>query len=275
MRCDAYLSWDENATADEALRPLRAALARLPRSFLRAARVARLAVCYELDIVDPEVKEVAGTIERDTGTVFIGLWASPDPGSTVRHETYHLFDAATSMWGETRDDPEWEKLNAIGFRYTDAAVTTAPPILARGFTSIEGMTNIVEDKAYLFKAAGDGVAFCAQVASDPILLAKARLMRARIARAIPEADVVERSVAVAPELRAPQRCVPLVGCVLGRVQRWRRRRTTTDVALRPPRPLYRPARQRDPKFTVECVEPSIHRLDRGERVRGALYVLRR
>lgn len=169
---------------DGALRTLADALARYPDSFVHAANIRSLALCGSLaDATGVEVRPFAGLADQERRRMLIQI--GPDDGAqvgrTLHHELFHLFDFGTSTYV---DDPAWERLNPEGFTYQASATT---PVT--GFFDEYAQTDLREDKATVFQAImTNGDELCARGVDDPILLAKARLLRDRIARALPAGD---------------------------------------------------------------------------------------
>ena len=188
------------------LRTLATTLLAYPHSFLRAARIERIALCGKLEDAvaagplapampgaatgatpepaDPPAEHVAGLAESLARRLMVNLdlrdLAHAD--ATLHHEIFHLFDHATSPRGDHHHDAEWESINPRTFRYGDAA---SLPIQA-GFVNDYAKTNPAEDKASVFEyLMGYPDEFCARGADDPLLFAKARLLLSRIAAALP------------------------------------------------------------------------------------------
>jgi hypothetical protein len=191
---------------EPALRTLATTLLAYPHSFLRAARVERIALCRKLapeSAESAESPEAAGAPSAPAGTdapaeyhvaglaesagrrlmVSLERQDASRPDATLHHEIFHLFDHATAAGRDHRRDPEWERLNPPGFRYGDPAATFA---ITAGFVNDYAKTNAAEDKAsvfeYLMSYADE---LCARAVDDPLLLAKARLVLSRVEAAVP------------------------------------------------------------------------------------------
>jgi hypothetical protein len=171
---------------EASLRTLATTLLAYPHSFLRAARIERIALCRKLvDDADGETAEhVAGLAESAARRLMVNL----DPrdlahaDATLHHEIFHLFDHATAPGGDHQRDAAWERINPRGFRYGDAASSTTDA----GFVNDYARTNAAEDKASVFEyLMSYPDELCARGADDPRLLAKARLVLSRIEAAVP------------------------------------------------------------------------------------------
>jgi len=177
---------------DGALRSVAAALRRYPDRFLAVANVDRLALCDSLeDDTHAEDQTISGLADQDERRLLIGLGPQDlsRAADILHHEVFHLFDHGT---GEFAVDPAWERLNPPGFRYHPQAESEVA-----GFLDRYAQTNVVEDKATVFQyMMTRGDEFCARAAVDPIVLAKGRLLRHRIARETSPRDAgfVDRSV---------------------------------------------------------------------------------
>jgi len=171
---------------EAALRTLATTLLAYPHSFLRVARIERIALCRQLvDEGDRDSSEhVAGLAEGTGRRLMVNLdYRDLDhPDATLHHEIFHLFDQATAPGGDHRHDTEWERINPRSFHYGDPDSST----IAAGFVNDYAKTNPAEDKASVFEyVMSYPDELCARAADDPLLLAKARLVLARIDAAIP------------------------------------------------------------------------------------------
>lgn len=192
------------------LRTLATTLLAYPHSFLRAARIERIALCRKLvDAAAPDAapvatlptgggappaaaptaapaptEHVAGLAEVLAHRLMVNLDARDlaHPDATLHHEIFHLFDQATTPGGDHHSDPEWERINPRSFRY--GAPETAS--MQAGFINDYAHTNPAEDKASVFEyLMGYSDELCARAVDDPLLLAKARLLLSRVAAAVP------------------------------------------------------------------------------------------
>lgn len=185
---------------EPALRTLATTLLAYPHSFLRAARVERIALCRKLapeaaaaaeaagapGAADaPAEDHVAGLAESAGRRLMVNLdrFDVARPDATLHHEIFHLFDHATATGRDHRRDPEWERLNPPGFRYGDPAAAFA---ITAGFVNDYAKTNAAEDKASVFEYLMSYTdELCARTTDDPLLLAKARLVLSRVEAAVP------------------------------------------------------------------------------------------
>ncbi len=176
----------------EALHPLEVPLRTLantllayPHSFLRVARIEKIALCGKL-VRDPDpdpTEQVAGLAESGSRRLMVGVGHADahHANATLHHEIFHLFDHATDRDGDHRSDAEWERLNPRGFRYGDPSWLGLD-----GFANDYARTAVPEDKASVFEyMMGFPSELCARAVDDPVLMAKARLLLARIDAAVP------------------------------------------------------------------------------------------
>jgi hypothetical protein len=167
------------------LRTLADTLLAYPHSFLRVARIERIALCGKL-VRDPDTEpseRIAGLAESGARRLMVGVGHADarHATATLHHEIFHLFDHATDPDGDHRRDLEWERLNPRGFRYGDPAWPGLD-----GFVSDYARTAVSEDKASVFEyMMGFPDELCARAVDDPRLMAKARLLLARIDAAVP------------------------------------------------------------------------------------------
>jgi hypothetical protein len=175
------------------LRTLATTLLAYPHSFLRVARIEKIALCRKLvNEASEDAGEganaaasdhLAGLAEGTARRLMVNLDRHDvtRPEATLHHEIFHLFDHATAPGGDHQHDAAWERHNPRGFRYGD----TASPIQA-GFVNDYAKTNAAEDKASVFEyLMSYPDELCARAADDPRLLAKARLVLSRIEAAVP------------------------------------------------------------------------------------------
>ncbi len=160
-------------------------LQRYPESFLRAAGLEKISLCVLLTMdIDGIDTEVLGTVDLRHRRMFLSVGTDLIE-HTFHHELYHLFDHATSTWNV---DPEWDGLTPPAFSYLESGGTVLPD-REPGFLTEYAKTNLLEDRAEVFSLIVSRPEwFCEQAAADPILLAKARLIHSRVARAIPTGD---------------------------------------------------------------------------------------
>jgi hypothetical protein len=182
-----------DSSPSEKLQPLEASLRTLastllayPHSFLRVARIERIALCRKLvDETTGETSDhIAGLAEGTGHRLMVNLDQRDldHPDATLHHEIFHLFDQATAPGGDHLNDLEWERINPRSFRYGDPASST----IQAGFINDYAKTNAAEDKASVFEyLMGYPDELCARAADDPLLRAKARLLLARVDAAVP------------------------------------------------------------------------------------------
>ncbi|MCC6524550.1 MAG: hypothetical protein IT373_17980 [Polyangiaceae bacterium] len=156
-----------------------------PASLLRAAHLARVALCAELEYErGPDGDDlVGGTVDHLRRELLLSVdEVFPLPGADVlHHELFHLFETATSPRTTFRD-PEWTAHNPPDFRYGRHEDGT----VVAGFLNTHAMRNLREDHATVYQfIMARPTELCA---SDARLLGKARLLGARIRAVIGAAD---------------------------------------------------------------------------------------
>ncbi len=170
---------------EPALRTLASTLLAYPHSFLRVARIERIALCRELvaERGADASEHIGGLADGSARRLMVNVGHSPEgrPEATLHHEVFHLFDHATAPGLDHHRDDEWERINPRSFRYGDASSE-----LQAGFVNDYARTNPAEDKASVFEyLMSYPEELCARGADDPLLLAKARLLLSRIEAAVP------------------------------------------------------------------------------------------
>lgn len=174
-RCAFAIFEPDAALPNEAaLRTLAQTLVKYPHSFLRAAQIRKIALCRKLTGEPP----VAGLADPMEHRLMVSLEPnSGRPEATLHHEIFHLFDRASTPGGDSTNDLAWEGLNPRSFRYRSEPSSALEP----GFINDYAKTAVAEDKASVFEyMMGYPDELCARAVDDPILMAKARLLLARI-----------------------------------------------------------------------------------------------
>jgi hypothetical protein len=169
------------------LRSLATTLLAYPHSFLRVAHIEKIALCSKLAGDRPldDDARIDGLAESAAHRLMVSLTSDDARRSdaTLHHEIFHLFDHATTPGGDYRYDPEWERLNPRGFRYQPKPSSELEP----GFVNDYAKTALAEDKASVFEyLMGYPDELCARAVDDPLLMAKVRLLLARIDAAVPQ-----------------------------------------------------------------------------------------
>src|SRR5258705_3886913 len=154
-----------------------------PPVLLEAAGLRSIVLCASITepADDPlAYRDVGGTIDPRAGAIWLTVTAGQyqDRGRIMfAHELYHLFERATDGELALRD-PAWNALTP-DFQYGDN------PHGRPGFVSAYAATNAIEDKAETFaRFAAFGFETCEQYRNDSIVLAKAVVVRDRIAAVI-------------------------------------------------------------------------------------------
>ena len=200
IRC--ALIGERDRVSDTALAELVAAFMRYPVEFLDAAKIARVALCKDLN--NHSSVEPGGIADPKDRVLYVnlkGLVAGGRGGYSVEevaqighHEIYHLFDLPEVF---PRDDFEWEQLNPRGFVYGRHRGETRP----FGFVNAYAATNAVEDRASTFEyLMARGEELCALARIDPKVAGKARLVWRRVA-AVANIGFVGAGVSCAAELQ--------------------------------------------------------------------------
>lgn len=169
------------------LRSLATTLLAYPHSFLRVAHIEKIALCSKLASDRPldDDARIDGLAESAAHRLMVSLTSDDARRSdaTLHHEIFHLFDHATVPGGDYRHDPEWERLNPRAFRYQPKPSLQIEP----GFINDYAKTDLAEDKASVFEyLMGYPDELCARAVDDPLLMAKVRLILARIDAVVPQ-----------------------------------------------------------------------------------------
>lgn len=169
----------------ELLAQFTAAIADEPAGFYRLAGVSRVALCTRLvDEVPTDLTEGAllgGTVDSVSGTILLSAEPIGLTGQDIfHHELWHAFDLETDF-GLFREDPAWAALNPEPYARTDE---TRP-----GFLNPHAHANVREDHAttYQFLMARPDE-LCA---GDAIVIAKARMLRDRVAATLGDARYLD------------------------------------------------------------------------------------
>lgn len=174
-RC-ALAIFEPNAALpnEAALRTLAQTLVKYPHSFLRAAQIRTIALCRKLTGEPP----AAGLADPVENRLMVSLEPNSGPPEAIlHHEIFHLFDRASTPGGDAAKDLAWDGLNPRSFRYQREPSSALEP----GFINDYAKTAVGEDKASVFEyMMGYPDELCARAVDDPILMAKARLLLARI-----------------------------------------------------------------------------------------------
>ncbi len=182
-RCE--IARDEAGVDPDMVDAVAIAFAHYPSSVLAAAHLAHVSLCKSIhfDHAHGDQPDPAGLASYGDARLMISI----DGGyrgefsieQVVHHEIFHLIDRATN--GEkVNSDTAWHALNPPRFAYRDPApVGHRPP----GFVNSYATTNELEDRATVFEyMMGQPDALCALAAADPLVAAKAKLVRDRVAK---------------------------------------------------------------------------------------------
>ena len=177
------------------------ALRETPAKFLNAAQVDRVALCWRIWMenatdggVAPAGLPIGGTVDPGRREIMLSLEAMDGltGAEIVHHELYHVLDVVSDP-RRAANDPEWSKLNPEGFTYLRRDGDAPIP----GFLNVHAMANLREDHATVYQfVMARSARLCAE---DPIVLAKARLIRDRVAASLGDAGyMIERAPCLAP-----------------------------------------------------------------------------
>jgi hypothetical protein len=169
------------------LRTLAETLLEYPHSFLRVAKIEKIALCGKLagDRTLDDDQRVAGLAEGAARRLMVSLATSDRarPDAILHHEIFHLFDYAAPREGDHDHDPAWERLNPRTFRYSAKPSSELEP----GFITDYAKTALAEDKASVFEyLMSYPDELCARADDDPLLRSKALLLLERIEAAVPQ-----------------------------------------------------------------------------------------
>ncbi|MCC6994834.1 MAG: hypothetical protein IT370_09520, partial [Deltaproteobacteria bacterium] len=177
------------------------ALRETPARFMATAKVDRVALCWRLWMeplgdggVAADALPIGGTVDPGRHEIMLSLEAME--GLTgqdiVHHELYHVLDVVSDP-RRAMLDPAWSLLNPRGFEYLHRDGDAPIP----GFLNVHAMANLREDHATVYQfAMARPAELCA---ADPLIRAKARLIRDRVAVSLGDADyLVRRAPCLAP-----------------------------------------------------------------------------
>lgn len=187
-RCE--IARDEAGVDPDMVDAVAIAFAHYPSSVLAAAHLAHVSLCKSIhfDHAHGDQPDPAGLASYGDARLMISI----DGGyrgefsieQVVHHEIFHLIDRATN--GEkVNADREWHALNPPRFAYSDPAPHR--PSRPAGFVNNYATTNELEDRASVFEyLMGQPDELCALAVADPIVAAKAKTVRTRIAKLMGE-----------------------------------------------------------------------------------------
>lgn len=167
------------------------ALRESPRELLAAAGLQRIDLCrtiaQENDATTSDLA-IGGTIDPQRGGLMLSIENLSLTGEEIfHHELFHLLDRSVPMLRYAPDDPEWEAINPKGFSYGRGQATHP------GFLDAQATKNVREDHAATYQyMMGHSAELCERAAHDPIILAKARLIRDRIRTVLGTSDYLDR-----------------------------------------------------------------------------------
>ena len=168
------------------------ALRESPHALVSAAGLSRISLCSQIVPQDPDAGDtdtaIGGTIDPQRGGLMLstdGLSLTGD--EIVHHELFHLFDRHPKMLRFAASDPDWLALNPKDFKYGHGQA--AQP----GFLNAHAMDNAREDRATVYQyMMGHSTELCERAAHDPVLLAKARIVRDRIRDVLGTSEYLDR-----------------------------------------------------------------------------------
>lgn len=196
LRCEAATRLDTSGVDPDIIDAVAIAFAHYPTAVLRAAHLEHVALCRRItydhphDEPDPAGVAIYGDQRLMISIAIFSAKAHEGYGAfsieqVVHHELFHMLDRATQGAG-VEDDHAWHALNPPRFAYRAPATLTASR--PAGFVTAYGTTNELEDRATVYEyMMGQPEELCAIARVDPIVAAKAKLVRSRIAPFVGEA----------------------------------------------------------------------------------------
>lgn len=149
-----------------------------PNAFLDAANFHQLTLCSHIQQLDKDASDnemmVGGTIDPQNGGLFLLEGDIDLTGEeVVAHELFHLFDRHPKLLQYARHDDEWP---------TDG-----------GYVNAYARKSVREDHATVYQyMMAHPKELCEHAAADPVVLTKARLIRARIASVIGDVSYLDQ-----------------------------------------------------------------------------------
>jgi hypothetical protein len=195
LRCELAGRTDTSGVDPDLIDAVAIAFAHYPTAVLRAAHLDHVALCRRIaydhshDEPDPAGVAIYGDQRLMISLALFSATAHERYGSfsieqVVHHELFHMLDRAT-QGAAVEDDRAWHALNPPRFVYADSR-HRAPALLTAsrpaGFVDAYSTTNELEDRASVYEyMMGQPEALCALARVDPIVAAKAKLVRSRVA----------------------------------------------------------------------------------------------
>lgn len=199
MHCDVASRTDTSGVDPDIIDAVAIAFGAYPTSVLRAAHLEHVALCRRIryDHAHGDQPNPAGLASYDDRRLMISIEifsAKAHEGygdftieQVVHHELFHMLDRATHG-EEVNADRAWHALNPPRFAYRDPAPRGATR--PAGFVNTYATTNELEDRASVYELLmGQPEELCAIARVDPIVAAKAKLVRSRVAAVLGESHL--------------------------------------------------------------------------------------
>jgi hypothetical protein len=190
LRCELASRTDTSGVDPDIIDAVAIAFAHYPTAVLRAAHLDHVALCRRIaydhahDEPDPAGVAIYGDQRLMISLAVFSATAHEGHGDfsieqVVHHELFHMLDRAT-QGAAVEDDHAWHALNPPRFAYRAPAPLTASR--PTGFVNAYATTNELEDRASVYEyMMGQPEELCALARLDPIVAAKAKLVRSRVA----------------------------------------------------------------------------------------------
>ncbi len=192
--CEIVRRLDTSDVDPDMIDAVAIAFAHYPTNVLKAAKLEHVSLCRRIRYDHNDAVNPSGLAMADDRRLMISIeqfsnkaheaYGNYSIEQVVHHELFHMLDHATN--GEkVNADREWHALLPAGFAYRDPAPLGG--IRPSGFVNNYATTNELEDRATVYEyMMGQPEELCALAAADPRVAAKARLVRARVARLMGE-----------------------------------------------------------------------------------------
>lgn len=183
VRCEIANRQDTSGIDPDMIDAVAIAFARYPADVLKAATLEHVSLCHKIRYDHEHGPNSAGIAIIGEKRLMISIETFRGDFTLeqiVHHEMFHLIDHAM-LGAKAFDDDEWHALNPPAFAYADPAADTRarPP----GFVNSYATTNELEDRASVYEMImGQPQALCEIMAIDPLVRAKVKTIRTRVAR---------------------------------------------------------------------------------------------
>lgn len=183
VRCEVANRQDTSGIDPDMIDAVAIAFARYPANVLSAALLEHVSLCRKIRYDHDQGPNPSGIAIIDDKRLMISIETVRGDFTLeqiVHHEMFHLIDHAM-LGAKAYDDHEWHALNPPTFAYADPAAET--PARPPGFVDNYATTNELEDRASVYELImGQPQALCEIMATDPLVRAKVKTIRTRVAR---------------------------------------------------------------------------------------------